>query len=169
MIGLTEVNIKFSNSHTKPTNFPISSALYLSQFRFTSPHLLASGDGSKRATIIGDVYVRSSAKIHPTVKIGPNVSISANVRIAAGVRLISCIILDDVEIKENAVVMHAIVGKKSSIGKWSSAQTEGDYNAKLGITILGEAVTVEDEVVVTNSIVLPNKTVNVSVQEDIIL
>lgn len=33
----------------------------------------------------------------------------------------------------------------------------------------GEAVTVEDEVVVTNSIVLPNKTLNVSVQEEIIL
>uniref|UniRef100_A0A5B7AHR1 Putative mannose-1-phosphate guanyltransferase alpha n=1 Tax=Davidia involucrata TaxID=16924 RepID=A0A5B7AHR1_DAVIN len=145
------------------------SALYLAQFRFTSPHLLASGDGTKSATIIGDVYVHPSAKVHPTAKIGPDVSISANVRIAAGVRLISCIILDDVEIKENAVVMHAIVGWKSSLGKWSRVQAEGDYNAKLGITILGEAVTVEDEVVVINSIVLPNKTLNVSVQEEIIL
>lgn len=33
----------------------------------------------------------------------------------------------------------------------------------------GEAVTVEDEVVVINSIVLPNKVLNVSVQEEIIL
>lgn len=78
-------------------------------------------------------------------------------------------------------------------------QGEGDHNAKLGITILGktqtwwftvclhteisdhfiswtdilydtgEAVDVEDEVVVVNSIVLPNKTLNVSVQEEIIL
>ncbi|KAF8378337.1 hypothetical protein HHK36_029676 [Tetracentron sinense] len=98
------------------------SALYLAQFRFTSPHLLASGDGTKSATIIGDVYVHPSAKVHPTAKIGPNVSISANARVGAGVRLISCIILDDVEIKENAVVMHAIVGWKSSIGKWSRVQ-----------------------------------------------
>ncbi|KAF8407969.1 hypothetical protein HHK36_007109 [Tetracentron sinense] len=156
------------------------SALYLAQFRFTSPHLLASGDGTKSAKIVGDVYVHPSAKVHPTAKIGPNVSISANARIGAGVRLISCIILDDVEIKENAVVIHAIVGWKSSIGKWSRVQAsaepssasddaEGDYNAKLGITILGEAVTVEDEVVVINSIVLPNKILNVSVQEEIIL
>ncbi|PKA59879.1 putative mannose-1-phosphate guanylyltransferase 2 [Apostasia shenzhenica] len=50
-----------------------------------------------------------------------------------------------------------------------TAKGEGDYNAKLGITILGESVAVEDEVVVTNSIVLPNKTLNVSVQEEIIL
>ncbi|RWR91018.1 ADP-glucose pyrophosphorylase family protein [Cinnamomum micranthum f. kanehirae] len=145
------------------------SALYLSQFRYTSPYLLAGGDGTKSATIIGDVYIHPSAKVHPTAKIGPNVSISANARIGAGVRLISCIILDDVEIKENALVLHAIVGWKSSIGKWSRVQGEGDYNAKLGITILGESVTVEDEVAVIKSIVLPNKTLNLSVQEEIIL
>ncbi|KAL4323855.1 hypothetical protein GQ457_11G030800 [Hibiscus cannabinus] len=145
------------------------SALYLAQFRFTSPNLLASGDGTKSATIIGDVYIHPSAKVHPSAKIGPNVSISANARIGAGVRLISCIILDGVEISENAVVFHAILGWKSSIGKWSRVQAKGDYNAKLGITILGEAVAVEDEVVVTNSIVLPHKTLNVSVQDEILL
>ncbi|KAJ8536384.1 hypothetical protein K7X08_034785 [Anisodus acutangulus] len=145
------------------------SGLYLAQYSSTSPHLLASGDGSKTATISGDVYIHPSAKVHPTAKIGPNVSISANARIGAGARLISCIILDDVEIKENAVVIHAIVGWKSSIGRWSRVQAGGDYNAKLGITILGESVSVEDEVVVINSIVLPNKTLNVSVQEEILL
>jgi mannose-1-phosphate guanylyltransferase len=145
------------------------SALYLAQFQVTSPHLLANGDGTKNATIIGDVFIHPSAKVHPTAKIGPDVSISANVRIAAGVRLKSCIILDDVEIMENAVVMHAIVGWKSCIGRWSRVQAEGDHSAKLGITILGEAVNVEDEVVVINSIVLPNKNLNESVQEEIIL
>ncbi|ONL94569.1 Mannose-1-phosphate guanylyltransferase 1 [Zea mays] len=145
------------------------SGLYLSRFRRTSPHLLASGDGKRTATIVGDVYIHPSAKVHPTSKIGPNVSISANARVGAGARLINCIILDGVEIMENAVVIHSIVGWKSSIGKWSRVQGEGDQNAKLGITILGEAVDVEDEVVIVNSIVLPNKTLNVSVQEEIIL
>ncbi|KAL8230642.1 hypothetical protein R6Q57_000420 [Mikania cordata] len=145
------------------------SGLYLSLFRYTSPHLLTQGDGTKSATIIGDVYIHPSAKVHPTAKIGPNVSISANARIGAGVRLINCIILDDVEIKENAVVIHSIVGWKCSIGRWSRVQAEGDHNAKLGVTILGEAVNVEDEVVVINCIVLPNKTLNVSVQQEIIL
>ncbi|RYR08393.1 hypothetical protein Ahy_B05g076064 isoform A [Arachis hypogaea] len=148
------------------------SELYLAQYRHTSPHLLSSGDGTRSATIVGDVYIHPSAKVHPSAKIGPNASISANVRVGAGARLINCIILDDVEIKENAVVINSIVGWKSSIGRWSRAQAssaEGDYNKKLGITILGEAVTVEDEVVVVNSIVLPNKTLNVSVQEEIIL
>ncbi|KAL8475579.1 hypothetical protein ACS0TY_028293 [Phlomoides rotata] len=145
------------------------SALYLAQFRLTSPHLLANGDGNRNATVVGDVYIHPSAKVHPTAKIGPDVSVSANVRIAAGVRLMNCIVLDDVEIKENAVVMHSIVGWKSSLGRWSRVQADGDYNTKLGITILGESVTVEDEVVVINSIVLPNKVLNLSVQEEIIL
>ncbi|KAF1859887.1 hypothetical protein Lal_00028070 [Lupinus albus] len=143
------------------------SELYLAQFRYTSPHLLASGDGKRNPTVVGDVYIHPSAKVHPSAKIGSNVSISANVRVGAGVRLIHCIILDDVEIKENGLVINSIVGWKSSIGRWSRA--DGDYNAKLGTTILGEAVIVEDEVVVINSIVLPHKTLNVSVQEEIIL
>ncbi|KAE8667562.1 ADP-glucose pyrophosphorylase family protein isoform 3 [Hibiscus syriacus] len=87
------------------------------------------------------LYLAQLRLPHP---IGPNVCISANGRIGAGARLISCIVLDDVE-------------------------AHGDYNVKLGITILGEAVIVEDEVVVINSIVLPNKTLNLSVQDEIIL
>ncbi|KAL0377477.1 UNVERIFIED_CONTAM: Mannose-1-phosphate guanyltransferase alpha [Sesamum radiatum] len=158
-----------TDSHLIRQNVIKCSALYLAQFRFTSPHLLVSGDGKRNATVVGDVYIHPSAKVHPTAKIGPNVSISANVRVSAGVRLMNCIVLDDVEIKENAVVMHAIVGWKSSLGRWSRVQADGDYNSKLGITILGESVTVEDEVVVINSIVLPNKMLNVSVQEEIIL
>jgi len=35
--------------------------------------------------------------------------------------------------------------------------------------VTGDSVAVEDEVVVTSSIVLPNKTLNVSVQDEIIL
>lgn len=145
------------------------SSLYLSQYRLTSPELLAKSDGGRTATIVGDVYIHPSAKVHPTAKIGPNVSISANARIGAGVRLIGCIILDDVELKENSIVMHSIVGWKSSIGRWSRVHGEANYTSKLGITILGEDVTVEDEVVVANCIVLPHKMLNMSVQEEIIL
>ncbi|KAF8031800.1 hypothetical protein BT93_D0879 [Corymbia citriodora subsp. variegata] len=145
------------------------SGLYLAQFRLTSPHLLASGDGKRSATVVGDVYVHPSAKVHPTAKIGPNVSISANVRVGPGVRLICCIILDDVELEDNAVVINSIVGWKSSLGRWSRVQADGDYNSKLGITILGESVVVEQEVVIVNSIVLPNKILNMSVQDEIIL
>lgn len=41
----------------------------LLNFQMTSPHLLANGDGTKNATIVGDVYVHPSAKVHPTAKV----------------------------------------------------------------------------------------------------
>ena len=48
------------------------SDLYLSQFRETSPHLLASGDGTnKKPMIVGDVYIHPSVKLHPTAKVNP--------------------------------------------------------------------------------------------------
>lgn len=45
------------------------SALYLAQYRCTSSHLLASGDGTNSASIIGDVYIHPSAKVHSTAKV----------------------------------------------------------------------------------------------------
>ncbi|GLJ08966.1 hypothetical protein SUGI_0099410 [Cryptomeria japonica] len=145
------------------------SSLYLKQYRLNTPELLSNGDASVTANIIGDVYVHPSSKIHPTAKIGPNVSISANARIGPGVRLSECIILDDVEVQDNAIVMHAIIGWKSSIGKWARVQGQGKNGAKNGISILGEGVVVEDEVVVLSSTVLPHKSLNRSVQGEIIL
>ncbi|KAJ6882156.1 Mannose-1-phosphate guanylyltransferase 1 [Populus alba x Populus x berolinensis] len=119
------------------------------------PHLLAGGDGSKSATI--EIYgYKIELMANAILSIGPNVSISANARIGPGARLIRCIILDNVEVMENAVVIYSIVGWNSSIGRWSRVQAS-------------EGVTVEDEVVVINSIVLPYKTLDVSVQDEIIL
>eukprot|EP01018_Ginkgo_biloba_P013002 Gb_10059 [translate_table: standard] len=146
------------------------SSLYLKQYHRNTPELLSNGETTiVSANIIGDVYIHPSSKIHLTAKIGPNVSISANARIGPGVRLLECIILDNVEVKDNAIVMHAIIGWKTSIGKWSRVQGEGHYGVKNGISILGEAVVVEDEVVVLNSTVLPHKSLSQSVQGEIIL
>lgn len=146
------------------------SQLYLTSYRQTAPHLLskatAAADGP---AIVGDVYVHPSAKVHSTAKLGPNVSVSANARIGAGVRLRDCIVLDEVEVKENAIVANAVVGWKSVVGPWARVQGSGDIKARLGVTILGEDVTVGKEAVVVNCIVLPHKSLNASVQDEIIL
>eukprot|EP00898_Chlorokybus_atmophyticus_P000856 jgi/Chlat1/1771/Chrsp134S02093 len=144
------------------------SELYLSQYMKTNPQLLAKNAEGKPA-VAGNVFIHPSAKIHPTAKIGPNVSISANARIGAGVRLINCIVLDDVDVKENACVMNAIVGWKSSLGKWARVQGSGNFTERLGVTILGEDVLVSDEVVVANCILLPHKEIRTSVANEIIL
>ena len=45
------------------------SSLYLAQYRITMPELLATGDGRRSPTIIGDVFIHRSAKVHPTAKV----------------------------------------------------------------------------------------------------
>lgn len=45
------------------------SALYLAQFRQKSPGILAYGDGTNNPTVVGDVYIHPSAKVHPTAKV----------------------------------------------------------------------------------------------------
>uniref|UniRef100_A0A2P2KZF4 Uncharacterized protein MANES_06G100100 n=1 Tax=Rhizophora mucronata TaxID=61149 RepID=A0A2P2KZF4_RHIMU len=45
------------------------SQLYLAQYRYCSPILLATGDGIKSPSIVGDVYIHPSAKMHPTAKV----------------------------------------------------------------------------------------------------
>ncbi|GJP80677.1 hypothetical protein CLOP_g10880 [Closterium sp. NIES-67] len=144
------------------------SQLYLTYYRQTSPQLLAPSTPGGPA-IIGDCFIHPSAKVHPTAKVGPNVSIAANVRIGAGVRLKDCIILDEVEVKENAIVVSSVVGWKSVVGPWGRVQGSGDLKSRLGVTILGEDVAVGKEAVVVNCIVLPHKSLNTSVQEEIIL
>lgn len=45
------------------------SLLYLEQYRQTSPELLATGDGVMSTSIVGDVFMHRSAKVHPTAKV----------------------------------------------------------------------------------------------------
>ncbi|KAL0385024.1 UNVERIFIED_CONTAM: Mannose-1-phosphate guanyltransferase alpha [Sesamum radiatum] len=149
-----------------------------SRFRLSSPHLLASGDGTKKATVTGNVYIHPSTKVHPTAKIGPNVSISANARIGAGSRLVNCIILDDVEGLRRSQRQAWGYNSRYSLHSFffvcrsflpPFSALEQLQLTHIHISEPGESVTVEDEVVVINSIILPNKTLNVSVQEEIIL
>eukprot|EP00270_Netrium_digitus_P019450 TRINITY_DN766_c0_g1_i2.p1 TRINITY_DN766_c0_g1~~TRINITY_DN766_c0_g1_i2.p1 ORF type:complete len:412 (-),score=117.95 TRINITY_DN766_c0_g1_i2:223-1458(-) len=143
-------------------------ALYLEYYKLAQPTLLYSG-GEGKPSVVGNVFVHPSAKIHSSAKIGPNVSVLSNARVGPGVRLHNCTIMEEVEIKENAIVSYAIVDSKSSVGRWSRVQGTGDFNAKLGVTVLGGDVTVEDEVVVVNCIVLPHKSLGTSKRDEIIL
>ena len=135
-----------------------ASELYMAHFRSTQPALLLAPreDGPH---VVGNCYVHTSAKVHPTAKLGPNVSVAPGARVGPGARLINCILLDDVEVRDNAVVHNAIVGWKSSIGRWARVQgtVDADSSTKITVAILGEDVKVSDEVVVVNCIVLPHK------------
>jgi mannose-1-phosphate guanylyltransferase len=148
----------------------VSSGLYLKQKN-------SKNIGTqKHFQCIGDVEIESSADIHPTAKIGPNVTIGENVKIGKGVRISNSIILDGVIIKDFALVTHSIVGWRSSIGKW--ARIEGHPNHHHGdnlsekeekITITGNDVVVDNEVLLRDSIVLPHKQLSQNICNRIIL
>ncbi len=119
------------------------------------------------------------------LQIGPNVSIGPRVHIMQGVRVKDSIILDNVHIgvmyktkkkyvhvdscllQKASCVLHSIVGWNSRIGSWSRVEgcpVYGEDNSMMkngvksqSITILGKDVTVMDETIIRNCIVLPHK------------
>ncbi|KAJ2248072.1 hypothetical protein GGI13_004799, partial [Coemansia sp. RSA 455] len=145
-----------------------ANALYLKKALGDNESFLSktTSDGPE---ITGAVYIHPTAQIHPTAVIGPNVSIHARVVVGPGVRINDSIVLDNVNIKDNAAILHAIVGWDCRIGKWGRVEgsqitspDDIDEVTHLGvkvnsICILGEDVQVKDEVFIRNSIVLPHK------------
>lgn len=135
--------------------------------------LLASGN------VIQPVFIHPSANVHPTAKIGPNVSIGKKVIVGAGARVRDCILLDNCQIKQYALVNCSVVGWNSVVGKWTRIEgTRGPQTlSKLMLngqktqaaTVIGDNVTIADEIIVRNCLVLPNKELKSSYHNDILM
>ncbi|KAL1926209.1 hypothetical protein VTP01DRAFT_6074 [Rhizomucor pusillus] len=155
-----------------------ANAAYLEQNARENPHKLAQQQPGG-PEIIGAVYIHPSAHVDPTAKIGPNVSIGPRVNIGKGVRIKESIILDNVQIGAGSCILHSVIGWNSKIGAW--ARVEGspaaDHNSEMmingvksqSITILGKEVTVADEIIVRNCIVLPHKELKSSYHSEILM
>ncbi|XP_054708269.1 mannose-1-phosphate guanyltransferase alpha-A-like [Uloborus diversus] len=161
---------------------------YLELYHSTHPKWLAQNEAGK-PTIVGDVFIHSSAIVHPTATLGPNVSIGMNAQIGEGVRIRESIVLGNATIQDHALVLHSIIGWNSTVGTWARVEgTPCDPNpnklfAKMenvplfnnsgrlnpSITVLGCNVQVPPEVIVLNSIVLPHKDLSQSYKNEIIL
>ncbi|GAV02460.1 hypothetical protein RvY_13023 [Ramazzottius varieornatus] len=153
------------------------------------PERLAKNVDKDSPLIIGDAVIDPTAKIHPSAVIGPNVSILPHVVIGSGTRIRDSIILSDVHIEDNCCILNSVIGWGSTIGSWTRIEgTPNDPNpdkpfAKLehlplfsekgflnpSATILGAKVSVPAELLVLNSIVLPNKDLTHSYKNQIIL
>jgi len=112
---------------------------------------LATGDNIK-----GNVLIDPSAKIGKGCLIGPHVVIGPNVTIADGVRLSRCCIMKNSKIGANSRINNTIVGWTCRIGKWCLLDNT---------SVLGEDVTLKDEIFVTNVKVLPHKTLSANILE----
>lgn len=149
----------------QPKDFLAGTELYLRHLQDSTPEQLRSGEG-----FIGPVLVDPSAKIGKGCKIGPYVTIGPNVVIGEGnskneicdidsilgVRLKEAVVLEGVKIGDNSWIHNSIVGWKSVLGKWVRVQN---------VTVLGQDVTVADELYINGGQVLPHKSIAESVPE----
>ncbi len=173
-----------------PTAVIPANKLYLQHFRRNWPKKLSISSAmntevnqeteiKKTAELIQPVMVHPTAIVHPSAKIGPNVTIGPRALVSRGVRISNSIVLDGAEIKNDACVMNSIVGWESKIGSWTRVEgAPGDANhlnaTYKGLkiptaTVLGRQVTVGDELVVRNCIVLPHKDLNDSYHNEILM
>lgn len=135
----------------QPKDFLTGMCLYLGAEAKKGNKDLSTADYVKG----GNVLIHPSAKVGKGCSIGPNVVVGPNVVIGDGVRIVRSTILKNSQIKDHAMVKSTIVGWNSTVGKW--ARTDG-------VTVLGEDVTVKDEVYVNGGKVLPHKTIKENVE-----
>ena len=88
--------------------------------------------------------------------LGPNVVLGPGVVVGNGVRLQRAVIMESVEIKDHSWILSSIIGWRSTIGKWARVE---------GVSVLGEDVTVSDEIYLNGATVLPHKSLSASVPE----
>lgn len=145
----------------QPKDFIAGTCLYLSSLHKKNSKLLTPYSHTEAPFIHGgNVLIDPSAKIGRNCKIGPNVTIGPNVIVGDGVRLQRCVLLKNSKVKDHAWVKSSIVGWSSSVGKWARLEN---------VTVLGEDVTVGDEVYVNGGSVLPHKSIKANVNEPAII
>ncbi|XP_052813263.1 mannose-1-phosphate guanyltransferase alpha-A-like isoform X2 [Mya arenaria] len=161
---------------------------YLHLYKKSHPERLAK-NGPGKPQVIGDVYIHPSAQVDETAVLGPNVTISKNCVLGEGVRVRESVILEGAVLQDHCCILDSIIGWNTQIGNWTRIEgTPNDPNpnkpfAKLeaiptftndgklnpSITVIGSDVQVPSEVIILNSIVLPNKELSGCYKNQIIL
>lgn len=136
----------------QPKDFIAGTCLYLSSLAKRNSKLLVPN--SEQYVHQGNVMVDPTAKIGKNCKIGPNVTIGPGVVVGDGVRLQRCVLLSNSKIKDHAWIKSTIVGWNSTVGRWARLEN---------ITVLGDDVTIGDEIYVNGGSVLPHKSIKANV------
>lgn len=136
----------------QPKDFLSGTCLYLSSLTKKGSKLLTPT--SESFVHGGNVMIDPSAKIGANCKIGPNVTIGPNVVVGDGVRLQRCVLLQGSKVKEHAWIKSTIVGWNSTVGRWARLEN---------VSVLGDDVTIGDEVYCNGASVLPHKSIKSNV------
>lgn len=136
----------------QPKDFLSGTCLYLSSLTKQGSDLLTPA--SEPFVFGGNVMIDPSAKIGKNCKIGPNVVVGPNVEVGEGVRLQRSVLLKNCKIKEHAWVKSTIVGWNSTVGRWARLEN---------VSVLGDDVTIGDEIYCNGASVLPHKSIKANV------
>jgi mannose-1-phosphate guanylyltransferase len=132
----------------QPKDFLAGTCLYLTSLAKKGSKELAPN--SEPFVYGGNVLVHPSAKIGSTCRIGPNVTIGPDVVIGDGVRLQRSVLLKGSKVKDHAWVKSSIIGWDSVVGRWARLEN---------VTVLGNDVTIGDEIYVNGGSILPHKSI----------
>lgn len=135
----------------QPKDFLTGMCMYLHSLKQKNSGILYKGDGCN-----GTALVDPSAKIGKNCRIGPNVTIGPNVVIEDGVCIKRCTVLNGAHIKSHSWLESCIIGWKCVVGRWVRMEN---------VCVLGEDVTVKDEIYVNGGRILPHKSISDSVQD----
>jgi len=140
----------------QPKDFLAGTCLYLASVARRTPNLLAQREATKCDYVYGgNVLVDASAKIGKNCRIGPNVTIGPNCVIGNGVRIQRSVIMEGCRIKDHAWIKSSIVGWRGMIGRWARLEN---------ISVLGEDVSVSDEVYINGGSILPHKSISANIE-----
>jgi len=132
----------------QPPDFLKGSELYLNHLEENKDERLAHGDN-----IRGSVMIHPTATVSEDALIGPNVSIGENVVVESGARIKNSCIFPDTKVCKNAFISETIVGRGSTIGKWSRIEN---------LAVIADDVVVKDELFINGSKILPHKSIDKS-------
>ena len=136
----------------QPKDFLSGTCLYLSSLTKRGSKQLTPA--SEPFVYGGNVLIDPSAKIGKNCRIGPNVTIGPHVTVGDGVRLQRCVLLENSKVKDHAWVKSTIVGWNSTVGRWARLEN---------VTVLGDDVTIGDEIYVNGGSILPHKSIKQNV------
>ncbi|ORZ37946.1 mannose-1-phosphate guanyltransferase [Catenaria anguillulae PL171] len=135
----------------QPKDFLTGIGLYLNSVAKRDPEALATG-----THIAGNVLIDPSVKIGEGCKIGPNVTIAEGVVIGDGVRIKNACILKNSRVRDFSWIERSIVGWNSTVGRWTRLE---------GVTVLGDDVSISDEIYVNGGCILPHKSISTCIPE----
>lgn len=145
----------------QPKDYLTGTGLYLSFLQKMASSSSRNGDDSNliiknTKNIVSPVMIHPSAIIGQDCKIGPNVVVGAGVVIGDGVRISRSVIFEGSIIKSNSCVANTIVGWNGKVGRWSRTE---------GVTVLGDDVSIADEVYINGASILPHKEITANITE----